>query len=77
VPLIDHVDGSGIGGREKFDVYLGYIRIAALGFFQYGRFMGVKLTAGQQPHQALLGRSVLTSMILVYDGRDGSVRLAV
>jgi predicted aspartyl protease len=77
LPLIDHWDGSGIGGTEKFNVYLGHIRIAALGLIQYGRFMGVKLSAGNQPHQALLGRSVLKDMVLVYDGRDGSVRLAV
>jgi predicted aspartyl protease len=77
LPLIDHWDGSGIGGTEKFNVYLGHIRIAALGFIQYGRFMGVKLRAGKQPHQALLGRTVFRDMILVYDGRDGSVRLAI
>jgi hypothetical protein len=77
LPLIDHQDGSGIGGKERFDIYLGYIRIAALGWFQYGRFMGVRLKAGNQPHQALLGRTLLRDMVLVYDGRDGSVRLAV
>ena len=77
LPLIDQAEGSGIGGTEKFNIYLGYIRIAALGFLQYGRFMGVRLRAGKQPHQALLGRSVFKDMILVYDGRDGSVRLAI
>jgi predicted aspartyl protease len=77
LPLIDQQDGSGIGGTEKFNVYLGHIRIAALGFVQYGRFMGVRLKAGKQPHQALLGRSLLKDMILFYDGRDGSVRIAV
>jgi hypothetical protein len=76
LPLIDQQDGSGIGGKEKFNVYLGYIRIATLGFLQYGRFMGVKLSAGSSPHRALLGRTVFKNMILVYDGRDGSVRLA-
>ena len=39
--------------------------------------MGVKLKAGNQPHQALLGRALFQGMLLVYDGRDGSVRLAV
>jgi len=77
LPLIDQQEGSGVGGKEKFNVYLGHIRIASLGFIQYGRFMGVKLKAGDQPHQALLGRTVLQGMILVYDGRDGSVRLAI
>jgi predicted aspartyl protease len=77
LPLIDQAKGSGIGGSEEFNIYLGYIRIAALGFLQYGRFMGVKLRAGNQPHQALLGRSMFKDMLLVYDGRDGSVRLAI
>jgi predicted aspartyl protease len=77
LPLIDHQDGSGIGGQEKFNVYLGHVRIAALGIIQYGRFMGVKLKAGNIPHRALLGRALFQGMILVYDGRDGSVRLAV
>jgi hypothetical protein len=31
----------------------------------------------KQPHRALLGRTLFTEMILVYDGRDGSVRLAI
>ena len=77
LPLIDRRDGSGIGGTERFNVYLGHIRIAALGFIEYGRFMGVRLKAGNQPHQALLGRTLLQRMILMYDGRDGSVRLCV
>lgn len=75
LPLIDRRAGSGIGGTETFNVYLGHIRIVDLNFTEYGQFMGVKLTAGGQPHQALLGRSLLKSMILVYDGRDGTVRL--
>jgi predicted aspartyl protease len=77
LPLIDQVDGSGIGGTEKFNVYLGHIKLTSLGFIEFGRFMGVKLQAGQQPHRALLGRSILRRMILVYDGRDGTCKLAV
>lgn len=59
LPLIDRQHGSGIGGIEQFNVYLGHIRIAALGYLQYGRFMGVRLAAGEQPHRALLGRTLL------------------
>jgi predicted aspartyl protease len=77
LPLIDRQPGAGIGGTEEFNVYLGHIRIAALRFLQYGRFMGVRLAAGEQPHRALLGRTLLQGMLLMYDGRDGSVRLAV
>lgn len=75
LPLIDRQKGSGIGGQEEFNVYLGHIRIAAIRFIEYGRFMGVRLAAGNQPHRAIIGRSVLKNMILVYDGRLGSVRL--
>jgi predicted aspartyl protease len=77
LPLVDKQDGSGIGGREKFNVYLGHIRISSLGHIQYGRFMGVKLAAGGQPHRVLLGRTMLQSMILVYDGKTGNVKIAV
>lgn len=76
LPLIDQQDGSGIGGRERFNVYLGYIRIASLGQIQYGRFMGVKLSAGGQPHRVLLGRTVLQQMVLIYDGTSGAVKIA-
>lgn len=76
LPLVDRWKCSGVGGQEEFDVFLGHVRIAALGFIQFGRFLGARLRAGNQPHQALLRRTVLASMILLYDGRDGSVKLA-
>jgi len=77
LPLVDQIDTSGVGGVHKLNVYLGYIRIVSLNYLQYGRFTGAKLQAGGQPHRALLGRTLLQGMILVYDGRDGTVRLAV
>ena len=66
-----------MGGTQLFNIYLGYIRIPTLNFVQYGKFMGVHLAAGNQPYRALVGRTVLRDMILVYNGRDGSVNLAV
>lgn len=77
LPMIDQANGSGIGGTESFNVYLGHIRIVGLNAVQFGRFMGVKLTDGGQPHCALIGRSMMQNMILVYDGRNGAVSLAV
>jgi predicted aspartyl protease len=77
LPLIDQTDCSGVGGAHKLNVYLGHIRIIGLNYVQFGRFIGAKLKDGRQPHQALLGRSVLQSMILVYDGRTGNVSLAI
>jgi predicted aspartyl protease len=76
LPLIDQGEASGVGGKEKFNVYLGHIRIVALNFYQYGRFLGVKLQQGQRPHRAILGRTLLQGMILVYDGRTGTCTLA-
>jgi len=77
LPMIDQANGSGIGGTASFNVYLGHIRIVGLNAVQFGRFMGVKLTDGGQPHCALIGRSMMQNMILVYDGRTGSVSLAI
>jgi hypothetical protein len=76
LPLIDEGEASGVGGKDKFNVYLGHIRIAALNYFQFGRFLGAKLQKGNQPHKAILGRTVLQGMILIYDGRNGSCKLA-
>lgn len=77
LPLVDQIQTAGVHGQSKLNVYLGYIRVPSLGFVEYGRFTGARLSAGGQPHRALLGRTMLQQMILVYDGRDGSVRLSV
>lgn len=76
LPLVDQVEQSGVHGSAKLNRYLGYIRIPSLNFLEYGLFTGARLQAGGQPHKAIIGRTVLLRMILVYDGRDGSVRLA-
>ena len=76
LPLIDEGEASGVGGKEKFNVYLGHIRVVALNHFQYGRFLGVKLQQGSQPHKAILGRTLMQGMILIYDGKNGTCKLA-
>lgn len=78
LPLIDQqASASGVGGKDKFNLYLGHIRIPALNQLQYGRFLGARMRAGGQPHEVLIGRTLFQSMVIVYDGRDGSVRIAV
>jgi predicted aspartyl protease len=77
LPLIDEGEASGVGGKEKFNIYLGHIRIVALNHFQYGRFMGVRLQQGGQPHKAILGRSLMQNMLLFYDGKTGTCKLAL
>jgi hypothetical protein len=46
-----------------------------MGITQSGEFIGANMTG--QPHQALIGRSWLSSMIMIYDGISGSVKLTI
>jgi len=75
LPLIDQETRSGISGPIVLNVYLAHIVIPTVGT-QYGRFTGVYLQKGGQFHKALIGRTMLSDMLLVYDGRNGSVQLA-
>jgi len=76
LPVIDRQQCAGVGGPSTHDVYLALVEIPAIGFLQYGRFMGVHLAVGGQHHQALLGRTLLQGMVMIYDGAKGSVTLA-
>ncbi len=75
LPLIDRVPSGGVHGVADLNLYLGYIVIPAMGISQAGEFIGANM-AGQS-HQALIGRSWLKDMIMIYDGRSGSVKLAI
>jgi predicted aspartyl protease len=75
LPLIDRVSMGTPDGRREFNVYVAQIRIPELDFVQYGSFAGIHLQAGNQLHQALLGRTLLRSMTLYYDGQRGIVTL--
>ena len=77
LPIIDEQKVSGIGGETDVNIYLGHIHIPGLKFTQWGRFAGVLLKKGNQPHQALIGRSLLQNTILIYDGFFGKVSLAI
>ena len=76
LPIIDRQMVSGVGGATEVNTYLGHIYIPALDFTQWGQFMGALLTHGGQRHQALIGRTLLRNSLLVYDGREGQVKLA-
>lgn len=75
LPVIDEMDMSGVGGM-RHNVYLASVSIPDLEFLQYGRFAGVDLRDGGQEHQALLGRTFLQNVILIYDGLRAQVTLA-
>ena len=76
LPEVDQQEVSGVGGVHKVTMYLGHIYIPALDFTQYGEFAGVNLSGGGQRHEVLLGRSMLRTMVMVYDGITGSVSIS-
>lgn len=75
LPLINTTVQSGIGGSIRLNMYLAHIVIPGV-VTEYGQFTGVHLQAGGQFHRALLGRRLLDDVLLVYDGRTGTVSLA-
>ena len=59
LPLVDTGTVSGVGGNTPVNIYLAQIFIPDLTFTIYGQFAGVLLSQGDQPHQALIGRTFL------------------
>ena len=76
LPVIGRQQVSGIGGMVQVDVHLAQINLPGLGTTIYGRFAGVHLIAGGQPHYALIGRDFLSHYTMTYDGRRGVVTLS-
>lgn len=75
LPIVDRQVLSGISGTESVNLHLAQIYISSLNFTVYGRFAGVHLSAGGQPHSALIGRTFLQLFAMMYDGRTGRVIL--
>lgn len=75
LPVIDQESVAGVHGSLKVNVQLAQIHIPSLGFTQIGEFSGVHLHAGGQPHSALLGRTLLQFMKMIYDGTTGAVTI--
>lgn len=76
LPTVDRQPLAGAHGSYEVDMHLAQIYVPALGFTMYGVFSGVHLTAGGQPHVALIGRTFLRNFTLVYKGRTGAVTLS-
>jgi hypothetical protein len=76
LPQIDRAPISGAGGTHTVYVYLAHLFAPVFGYTQYGRFYGVHLADGKQPHQVLIGRSFLRDYVMIYDGVRGQVTLA-
>lgn len=74
--VVDRIDIAGVGGPYKANLYLAHIDVPAIALTDWGRFAGVKLTEGGQRHRVIIGRTLLSMVIMIYDGRDGSVKIA-
>jgi len=71
LPIVDRGICSGVGGSHEMNIYAAQI-VLPDGFIIYGRFAGVKLQAGGQPYQVLLGRTNFSHYTIIYDGPSGS-----
>lgn len=76
LPVVDEGIVAGVQGASNVDVYIGQIYVPALGWTIHGRFHGVHLSEGGQPHSALIGRTFLRHFTMVYEGSTGSVTLS-
>ena len=65
---------AGISGPVD-NVHLAQIHIPNLNVNILGPLVGVHLTAGGQPHYALIGRTFLRNFEMTYDGKSGAVTI--
>ena len=76
LPVVDREHIAGVQGAFAVNVHLAQMYLPGLNWTVYGRFHGVHLSDGGQPHSALIGRTFLRSFTMVYDGRTGSVTIS-
>jgi hypothetical protein len=76
LPIVDRRNVSGVHGSDPVNMHLAQVYVPALGTTINGAFAGVHLTAGGQVHQALIGRTFLRHVSMVYDGRTGKVTIS-
>jgi predicted aspartyl protease len=76
LPVVDQWAIAGVQGESKVDVHLAQIYVPELDFTVAGRFSGVHLSDGGQPHSALIGRTFLQNFTMVYGGRTGTVTIS-
>jgi hypothetical protein len=75
LPIVDKPPISGIRGAHVANVHLAQVRVPLLNVTIYGAFTAVDLTAGGQVHRALIGRTFLRNITMVYEGRTGTVTI--
>lgn len=76
LPVVDRQTVAGVHGPNAVNFHLAQIYIPQLRYTIYGLFAGVHLTAGGQPHSALMGRTFLNAFTLTYEGERGTVTIS-
>ena len=77
LPIVDRRYIAGAHGAEKVNIHLAHIHVPSLRFTIYGTFAGVHLQAGGMIHQALIGRTFLRNVTMVYEGLTGTVSISM
>ena len=76
LPIVDRRYIASAHGAEKANMHLAQIHVPSLRFTIYGTFAGVHLQAGGMIHQALIGRTFLQNVTMVYEGLTGTVSMS-
>jgi len=76
LPIVDRRAICGVHGSNEVNVHLAQIHIPSLGRTIVGAFAAVDLVAGGQVHKALIGRTFLQNLTMVYEGLTGKVTLS-
>ena len=63
---------SGVGGVQMYDFYLAQIFVPELEMTVYGQFAAVHI---RTPYRALIGRTLLSGLIMEYAGPTGKVTI--
>lgn len=76
LPVVGREHVAGVHGIQESNLYMAEITVPPLDLRLRGRFIGLPLETSGLP-RVLLGRDVLTRLQMVYDGRTGSLTLAI
>ena len=76
LPPVDRTTIAGVSGPQEVDVFVCQFHCPALRFTRYGTFAGVDLAGGGQVHEALIGRTFLRNVVMIYDGLRGRATVA-
>ena len=76
LPIVDRRNVSGAHGSHPVNMHLAQVYFPGLKHTVWGAFAGVHLSAGGQPHKALIGRTFLRNFKMLYDGKTGDVTIS-